>query len=54
MSRVEGSEHIINDEHDPGIDSDGVDASMETSACLLDILCQHVEGDALVIIKSVI
>ena len=53
MSRVEGSETIINDTHDPGIDSDGVNASMETSACLFDILAQHVEGEALVIIKSV-
>merc|ERR1712086_729283 len=31
---------------------DGVNASMETSACLFDILTQHVEGEALVIIKS--
>ena len=53
MSRVEGSEHIINATHDPGIDSDGVNASMEASACLFDILAQHVEGEALVIIKSV-
>ena len=53
MTRVEGSEDIINDE-EPDIDSGGVNASMETSACLFDILCQHVEGDALVIIKSVV
>ena len=53
MSRVEGSETIINDTHDPGIDSDGVNASTETSACLFDILAQHVEGEALVIIKLV-
>jgi len=53
MTRVEGSEEIINDE-EPDIDLGGVNASMETSACLFDILCQHVEGDALVIIKSVV
>ena len=53
MTRVEGSEDIINDE-EPDIDLGGVNASMETSACLFDILCQHVEGDALVIINSVV
>jgi len=53
MTRVEGSEDIINDE-EPDIDSGGVNASMETSACLFDMLCQHVEGDTLVIIKSVV
>jgi len=53
MTRVEGSDEIINDE-EPDIDLGGVNASMETSACLFDILCQHVEGDALVIIKSVV
>ena len=53
MTRVEGSEEIINDE-ELDVDLGGVNASMETSACLFDILCQHVEGDALVIIKSVV
>ena len=31
----------------------GFEAPRETSATLYDILCQHVEGDALVIMKSV-
>ena len=53
MTRVEGSDEIINDE-EPDIDLGGVNASMETPACLFDILCQRVEGDALVIIKSVV
>ena len=54
MRRVEGSEEIIDDEKDWDhiVGGDGVNASMETSACLFDVLAQHVEGEALVIIKS--
>ena len=54
MKRVEGSETIIDDEQDWDhiVGGDGVNASMETSACLFDVLAQHVEGEALVIIKS--
>ena len=54
MTRVEGSETIIDDEEDweNGDPGSGVNASLETSACLFDILTQHVEGEALVIIKS--
>ena len=47
MIKAEGSETVVND------DDIEVNASQETSACLFDILCQHVEGEALMIIKSV-
>jgi len=51
MTRVEGSEEVVDDDALP--ENGGVNASQETSACLFDILCQHVEGEALMIIKSV-
>ena len=48
---MEGSEAVVDDDH--SAEFGGVNASKETSACLFDILCQHVEGEALTIIKSV-
>ena len=46
MSQVEGEETVVDD--DPM-----VNVSKETSVTFFDILCQHVEGEALMVIKSV-
>jgi len=46
MSQVEGQETVVDDDLD-------VNVSKETSATFFDILCQHVEGEALMVIKSV-
>ena len=46
MSQVEGEETVVDDDID-------VNVSEETSVCFFDILCQHVEGEALMVIKSV-
>ena len=46
MIKAEGSETVVDD------DDIEVNVSEETSACLFDILCQHVEGEALMVIKS--
>ena len=47
MTDVENKDTVVNDEDDlPTVNN-------ETSATFFDILCQHVEGEALMVMKSV-